>query len=249
MVSAIAALLNALLWPIAVIVIVLLFREPIREILRSAESMTLRIAGQELGFRRIVDNAAEKLIRSDPNAAKGVTPAQIAEARHVASVATRTALPLARDQMLELARQYETIRATMPESDARTRQMELVVTKMRTLALAAYPYRYDFSRSASPGERLAAIAILQISPDAQYWDWLADRLREEARFVGYHAAVALLMAVRTSEPSDQPRLRRSLLTAKEGLRVNPGGADRQRVIDDALRELDESVKPDNMHTS
>lgn len=75
--------------------------------------------------------------------------------------------------MLGLAREYETTRASMPPGDQRTRRMEVIVTKMRTLGLAAYPYVSEFSRSSSPGERLAAIAILQTSPDPQYWEWLA----------------------------------------------------------------------------
>lgn len=236
MVNAIAALISAVFWPVFVVLLVIMFREPLGQILTSFESLTLRIGGQELGIRRAVDKAAERLIKSDLGAPKPVTPEQMAAAEHVAHLARGTGQPLVREQMLDLAREYERTRASMSPGDERTRRMEVVVTKMRTLGLAAYPYLSEFVRSPSPGERLAAIAILQVSPDPQYWDWLADRLREEQPFLGYHAAVALLTAVRASTPADRDGLEGSLSKAKESLRALQD-TDRAKVIDSAIQEL------------
>src|SRR5260370_27222604 len=237
MVGALASLISAVVWPAIVVLLVILFRRPIGEILRSLESVTLKFAGQEVSLSRVIEDTAAKLIRSDPNASKAVTPQQMAAAAQVASVAKRSSQPLARQQLVDLASEYERTRASMAPGDARTRKMELIVTKMRTLGLAAYPYLGEFSRSTSAGERLAAIAILQINPDSQYWDWLADRLGDERPFVGYQAAVALLTAVRASAPTDKERLDPILRRAKESLGADLTDSDRAKTIDTAVRDL------------
>ena len=61
-------------------------------------------------------------------------------------------------------------------------------------ALAALPVLRQLSESASPGERLAAIAILQTRFDPAYIHWLAECVINEVPFVGFHAAVALFQA-------------------------------------------------------
>ena len=45
-----------------------------------------------------------------------------------------------RAQILALSREYEDTRHTMPSGDARTRAMEVVASRMRSLALPAYRY-------------------------------------------------------------------------------------------------------------
>jgi hypothetical protein len=75
--------------------------------------------------------------------------------------------------------------------------MEVVVSKMRTLGRAIYPLRHEYAESPSPGKRLVAIAALQVLPDFDLLNWLADRLEAEKPFVGYHALVALLLAIRS----------------------------------------------------
>jgi hypothetical protein len=79
-----------------------------------------------------------------------------------------------RRQVHDLAVEYERIRATMRPSDSRTRRMEVVLTKMRTLAFAAYPLLDQLTNSSSAGERLAAVAILEVRPSQAYLNWLAE---------------------------------------------------------------------------
>jgi hypothetical protein len=242
MVNAIATLLNALAWPIIVILVVVVFRKPFGELIKSIESFTLKAGGGELGIRRVVEQAADQLIKSDPNAPNVVTPAQMDAAQRVANLTKRSDQPLAWQQMIELAREYESTRASMNPGDARTRRMEVVVTKMRTLGVAAFSYLSELSRSTSAGERLAAIAILQVRADPQYWEWLSERVRDERPFVGYQAAVGLLTAARTSDPGDRVTLEKILKQAKEWLGPDAQDTDRAKVIDTALSELRGSVK-------
>ena len=127
----------------------------------------------------------------------------------------------------------------MPSGDERTRQMEKVATKMRTLGYAASPLLSELSSSDSPGKRLAAITILQVQPNPQMFEWLADRLGIEKPFLGYHAAVALLTAARVHDEDQTDQLRNAIEKAKNRLGDRRRGTDRDRVLNDALRELDE----------
>jgi hypothetical protein len=53
------------------------------------------------------------------------------------------------------------------------------------------PYWDEYAQSDRPGDRLAAVVIVQMSPDPKYLDWLADRFRTDRPFIFYHAALAL----------------------------------------------------------
>lgn len=70
-------------------------------------------------------------------------------------------------QLAGLAQEYETLRATMDPGDTRTRRMEVLVTRMRALGLAGYPMLRELALSASPGQRLAGVTILQLVPKTQ----------------------------------------------------------------------------------
>jgi hypothetical protein len=74
--------------------------------------------------------------------------------------------------------------------------MEVVVSKMRTIGQAFFPVRHEFAASPAPGKRLMAIASLEVSPDYDMLDWLAERISSEKPFVQYHALVAILLAAK-----------------------------------------------------
>ena len=107
-------------------------------------------------------------------------------------------------RMLDFAQEYETLRASMHAGADRTRAMNGVVAKMRTLALAADLYLDEWMQAASsPGKRLAAICILQMKPTMQAVPWLVERMRVEQPFVFFHASVALLNTVRRFGSSEK----------------------------------------------
>jgi hypothetical protein len=174
--------------------------------------------------------------------AKGAPPESAESlAQRAAQVDTSTVL----QQVLALANEYDQIRATMESGDPRTRKMEIVATKMRTLALPSYPLLPDLSGSGSAGQRLAAVCLLQAIPKLEYLSWLADRIRVEKPFVGYHAAVALLAAVRSRHTSHRKELRDAIATAKKGMRESYGTdnlshIDRYAILEEAERELQRS---------
>jgi len=151
---------------------------------------------------------------------------------------------MVRQQIISLAHKYETIRASMEPGDTRTRNMEAVVSEIGTLALRAYALLPELTASGSPGQRLAAVAILQLTPNPDYIDWIAERLSAEKPFVGYHASIALLSAVRALYASDAKKLRTAITAAKKGLLASgvSKSTDRYGVLDEAEKELSQLSK-------
>ena len=138
----------------------------------------------------------------------------------------------------ELATCYETLRRTMEPGDARTRQMEIVASSMRSLALAGRSLAAQFASSDSPGKRLALVSFLEVLPDKDYVSWLAGRLAHERPFVGYRAAMALLAAARTLDELDLPVLATEISRAKSSLELQgKAGTDRWLVLETAEEEV------------
>src|SRR5215217_6194322 len=151
--EAIAALLAAKAWPLVVVVFVLTQRRPLTEVLNKLEEITLP-GGIGAKLRREVDKSAETTLESDPDAAwKAPTEEQIEAAQRVEQVASRSDISVVRTQVLELAQEYERLRAAGVAGDQR-RRWQVVVIKMRALARAAYDLLPELKDSESPGERL-----------------------------------------------------------------------------------------------
>jgi len=184
-----------------------------------------------------VESFAKRALEADPKAGEKPTEDQIRAAEQVAKVAAQSNPSIVEQQINSLAQEYETVRASMPPSDERTRRMEICVTKMRTLAIAAQRLLPQLMSSSSPGQRLAAMAILQIRPDPAYIDWLADRLGQEKPFVGYHAAVALLTAARTLDTRHRSHLADAIRKAKAAAVQAGSDSGQLKVLAQAESEL------------
>ena len=187
-ITAIATLVSSIAWPVVVVVLVLVLRPQLRDVLhRVTEFEFLGIKGK---VERELNQSAKAAERSEGLSA-APTAGERERAIHVERLVTNTDLAFVRRQVDELAAEYERVRGSMRASDTRTRAMEVVVSKMRTIGRAAYPLRCELSTSPSPGWRLQAIASLQILPDYDLLGWLAERVEKETPFVSYHAMVAM----------------------------------------------------------
>ena len=160
------------------------------------------------------------------------------------SVAERTSeaeRAAVRQQIAALAQEYDQRRARMDPGPARTRAMEEVVSEMRKLAFGGYALLPELTASPHDGMRLAAIVILQSTPNLDYVPWLGSRPRAEVAFIAYHAAVALLFAVRGLGASARQQLLSAIDEARRGLLDRDGDearrSDRWRVLDQAEQEL------------
>jgi hypothetical protein len=122
---------------------------------------------------------------------------EIKVASDVANIFTSTSVSIddLRAKIAILSGKYDSIRATMPSGPERTREMESIASQMRGYALAADQLLPEYASSNAAGERLVAIAFLQIKPNKEYFDWLSSRFSIETPFLQYHAAIALRNAV------------------------------------------------------
>jgi hypothetical protein len=149
-----------------------------------------------------------------------------------------------RDAALELAREYDKVRAALPSGDERTRKMEGLFSQMRVAAPKIQIFLKAFESDGSAGVRLLAIAVLNMFPNAAHLDWLAERLDpdNEQPFVAYHASVALLDAVTNLSPDHCAALDTALSKAKElGARLK-GDSARLNVLTRAQQDLARKCK-------
>jgi hypothetical protein len=148
-------------------------------------------------------------------------------------------LDLVRAQVRSYAHLYERIRQRMRPSHDRTKRMEEVFKRMRALAIASYPLLDEFSNSPSPGERLAAVAILQVFASEKYLPLLVKLVGSEKPFVGYHATRALSFAVGALDPRVHSQLMEAIVDSKAALESASVGfdTDRQTVLREAEHAL------------
>jgi hypothetical protein len=141
-----------------------------------------------------------------------------------------------RSKVTSLAQRYESLRAKLKPGADRTQKLEEVLSETRKLAPQIdEATRMELQNSGSPGERLAAVAWLQVYPRADALLWLADRIGAEKPFIGYHAAVALLAAAR--DPSvDAKQVFDAVKRAQAYLEPSDAGTDRAKVLAQAEQE-------------
>jgi hypothetical protein len=232
--KAIAELVSAIAWPTALVICAILFRKQLSEFFGGVQ--TVKVFGAELS-RQITSElqVSEKEAQSQTTRSMAPTQGELARANVVERILSNADLSFVERQAGELAAEYERVRGSMRPSDERTRRMEVVVSKMRTLGRAAYPLRHELAGSRSPGKRLVAIATLQVEPDYDMLDWLAERLSVETPFISYHALVAMSVAIRAPNAADNILSIKSALDKLKGAKaLLEGDSDRMSV----LREIE-----------
>jgi hypothetical protein len=185
-----------------------------------------------------VERQAREVLKAGGETARVPPERQKASAERINSLAADLPLAAIRDQLLALAREYETVRASMPSGSARTQRMEMVVVKMRAYAGVGQFLLAELASSAAPGARLAAIALLEIRPNADRLTWLADRFdREETPFVAYHAAVALHVAAESLPLEALDAVEKALIRARELAKARPPDSERDEMLEAAEKTL------------
>jgi hypothetical protein len=226
--TAIAALINAIAWPALALLVIIRFSPQLAVLLRRVTKFEL--FGVKAEVQTELDESAQEAAAKS-GLSKAPSPGEVRRAEKVEQILAPRDLELVREQVDALAAEYETIRASMPGGDPRTRRMEVVVSKMRTIGRAAFPLRYDLFQSTSPGRRLQAIASLQILPDYEHLDWLADRIRYEKPFIAYHALIALNTAARSENAREHlNELQAALSKAQQNSKGLPADSDRMQML-------------------
>ena len=212
-----AAILSAIAWPALVGVVLCWFRRPIEKLVATAVGIAAsssKVKIWQVEFDRDVQqqletSASDALSRqpgiSEQQIGSPIPPAEVKAATRVRSLmdeappgSIRSEIQeTIRQRMFGFAKEYESTRAAMHAGADRTRAMNAIAAKMRTLALAADPFLEELANDRdSPGRRLAAICILQLVPNCDWIPWLTDRMGAEQPFIFFHASVALLNTVR-----------------------------------------------------
>ncbi len=240
--KSISELAGALAWPIVFVVLLLTQRRGLTQLLSSLVDIIGKSKRLKLGelIDVEVDRSAKQAeLTSAPE--REVPPQEREAAVRVDKLVGGAELPVVRQRMLEFAGEYEATRSNLKPGPERTRAMNAVVAKMRTLAIAARPFLAEFAQSqSSPGTRLAAIAILQLAPTLEYVPWLVSRMADEQPFVFYQASLALLATVRAFGSRSEAELRPALEQSLQIVNSFKGGSpDRDTVetIKQALAEL------------
>ncbi len=167
MIKAVGEAISTIAWPLIVLYLIVSQKDAVNSILSNLESLTLP-GGIEAKLRKTVEKETEAILEGKTGGKTELSERQLVASESVQRISKNSDISVVRDQINNVAREYERIRASMSSGDERTRRMEVVTTKMRTLGLAALPLLEELKASASPGSRLAAIAILQVAPNIDY---------------------------------------------------------------------------------
>jgi hypothetical protein len=145
---------------------------------------------------------------ADGDKGGNITPRQIEAAARIAVQTQDVNSDALLQELDKLCREYDAVRRTLPSGIDRTRAMTRVVVKMRTLAPSLVSFIDIYKASRSAGNRLAAVAMMQMEPHVADLDWLKNRFSSEQPFIFYHAALALQnVANILRTPEDSRRLR------------------------------------------
>ena len=122
--------------------------------------------------------------------------------------------------------------------------MQQIFDKMCNLATASYPLLDELARSPTPGERLAAVAILQVFDADQFLPFLVKLVGSEKPFIGYQATLSLKFAAGALDPSIYPLVLKAIKEAQAALTSASVGFDndRQGVLRKAEDELQKTIQ-------
>jgi hypothetical protein len=187
--TAIAAILSAVAWPLVFLTVLLAYRRPLSEAVRKIPSVIDRIQSVKIGA---LEAELEKIGSLPENRGSGeITSEQISVAAKIESRIDDYGQIELLKQLDKLCLEYDSIRHSMPPGSLRTSAMTNVIVRMRALAPATSTKIEVYKGSGSPGSRLAAIAMMQMTPQLGDLKWLSDRFRLESPFIFYHASLAL----------------------------------------------------------
>ena len=215
LVTALAAVVSALIWPALIAGIMIGFRRPIRFILEKVPTFLDRTEKAKLGVVEFELRKQAEEASSKPDSGRGeVSPEQIRSAAKIEFAARELPLSDLTSQVERLCIEYEMARSVLSSGPKRTKVMNEIMAQMRTIGPSVSFLLEDFKSALSPGKRLAAIAMMQMEPSKVDLHWLAARFGSEAPFIFYQAALVLEALARSSSGA---KLQEVVDVAKHGM--------------------------------
>jgi hypothetical protein len=231
-IKSITDLISASAWPLVVLLLVIWYRKQIGGALNALAGRLKEAEGLEFGPLKIALSKSATLATKTPVGAEPEDQQKAIEQQTKVAQDLRDkviqdpgVLPEIRKKMDELARQYELLRAARDQEGRKASEAEIVamnkiVFQMRALAISCLPYWDEYAQSERPGDRLAAVVIVQMSPDPKYLDWLDVRFEVDRPFIFYHAALALQNMVDQCWTEASERIIRSVQRALKTVKAH-----------------------------
>lgn len=230
LITAIAALIAAIVWPVSLIVLFLLFRAQILLAAENVPALVKRMRKVKLGvFEAELEKETEGLVDAALADPSKISPQQIRSATRVQVAARSLDDQALRAQLKQLSLEFDILRKTLPSGRERSRAMTEMLVKMRTIGPALSHLIGEMKASDSPGERLAAVAMMQLDPDLLDLDWLLERFRSDPPFIFFQSAFALENAVRLLGPEEDARIRQTAEKALQQVQAYAGEPDANTV--------------------
>ena len=181
--------------------------------------------------------------RADPDAGP-VAGWQLRAAERISKLPEAQNIAATVVTLRQVGSEYDLLRASRSPGNIRTGLMGAIVIRMRGLALAGLSQIAQFADSASSGNRLVAVVMLQMQPDPAYFQWLVDRINLEEPFIVYQAVHALLRAADIRDQRHRPLLRQLLIDwvkTDKAREVLSADTDRTPLLKSLLDHLDISI--------
>jgi hypothetical protein len=225
--TAIAALIGAIAWPVALLTLLFVFRSELRQILIRMPNLLDRVRKATLAGIDLELNQVAAEVGKTENESGKITPRQIEAAARIEVQSRDVDSKSLTNELDRLCLEYDSLRRSLPSGTERTRAMTRVLVKMRSLAPSVVDSINAYKGSGSAGSRLAAIAMMQMVPRVADLVWLKERFSSEHPFVFYHAALALQNVANTCDtPQKKKNLREVTEQALSTVKSFPGAPDR-----------------------
>ena len=203
--TAIAAVIGALAWPLTLIILLSIFRAELKPLLGRMPIFLDRIRKASLaGINLELNQVAEEAENAGSESGK-ITPRQVEAAARIEIQSREIDSKSLLNELDRLCLEYDSLRRSLPAGDERTRAMTRVLVRMRSLAPSLVDFIDAYKGSGSAGSRLAAVAMMQMVPSVADLNWLKERFSSEKPFVFYHAALALQNIANTSDTLQKKR--------------------------------------------
>jgi hypothetical protein len=229
LITSIAALVGAVAWPLAIFLIIYVFRAELRSTLSKVPILLDRLRKASLpGLALELDRVADAEAACGTDKSGNITPRQIEAATRIQTQEVDSQALL--KELDRLCLEYDSLRLSLPSGEKRTRAMTRVIVKMRSLAPSVIDFLDAYKGSGSAGSRLAAIAMMQMVPRVADLAWLRDRFSTELPFLLYHAALALQNVANVSDtPAKKKQLRDVVKSALDTVKSFSGVPDQGTV--------------------
>lgn len=236
LITALAALIAAIVWPLALIAVFVLFRPQISLAAENVPALVKRMRKVKLGvFEAELEKETEGLVDAALADPSKISPQQIRSATRVQVAAKSLDDQALRAQLKQLSLEFDILRRTLPSSRERSRAMTEVLVKMRTIGPTLSHAIGELKASDSPGERLAAIAMMQLDPGLLDLDWLLERFKSDPPFLFFQSAFALRNALRLVGPSEDAKIKEAAVKALQQVKSFAGEPDANTV--EVLEEI------------